>query len=91
MYVQENGKSEEKQNYQSIKIYSVRDTCLSGITLIGSTRTQCFRDLIFVIMVIYFYNTSKILIRIMAVAIIHFISGLTHALLVVTFTITLRT
>ena len=31
------------------------------------------------------------LIRIMAVAIIHFILGLTHALLVVTFTITLRT
>ena len=29
--------------------------------------------------------------RIMAVAIIHFISGLTHALLVVTFTIMLRT
>ena len=34
---------------------------------------------------------AYIIIRIMAVAIIHFILGLTHALLVVTFTITLRT
>ena len=52
------GKSEEKQNYKSIRIKSVCGMCLSGITLIGSTRTQSSGDGIFVTMVIEFYNTS---------------------------------
>ena len=38
-----------------------------------------------------FKISHRLIIRIMAVAIIHFILGLTHALLVVAFTITLRT
>ena len=52
--------------------------------------SHCLIDYSFTDM-FYFTCQHPEIIRIMAVAIIHFILGLTHALLVVTFMITLRT
>ena len=40
--------------------FSARGTCLSGITLIRRIRTQSFGGWIFAIIVLNFYNTSKL-------------------------------